>query len=235
MEILYIILTSLGSIVVLFVLTKLMGCRELSQLNMFDYVSGITIGSIAAEMATSLEGDFVKPLAAMIVYAVVVFLISIVNNKSIKIRRILNGTPTLLLNNDELYYRNLRKAKMDLGEFLASCRNSGYFDLSKIQTAVLESNGKISFLPKEKERPVTPKDLEMNPKQETMVSSVIMDGQVLKQNLRHAGKDETWLKHQLKAFGVNDVSEVFFATCDNQNKLNVYIKIKEDIKIDILE
>ena len=231
----YIIIVSIGSMVALFILTKLMGYREMSQLSMFDYVTGITIGSIAAEMATSLEGDFLKPLTAMIVYTLIVIAISFINSKSIKIRRVINGTPIILLNDDKLYFENLKRAKIDLAEFLLRCRNSGYFDVSKIQTAILESNGKISFLPKEEERPATPRDFNMKPKQETMTASVIMEGKVLKQNLRHAGKNETWLKNQLKVYGINEVSEVFLATCDNQNKLSVYIKIQEKMKLDIVE
>lgn len=87
MDLLNIALTSIGSIIVLFLLTKLIGNRQMSELNMFDYINGITIGSIAAEMATSLEGDFLKPLLAMIIYGVVTVLISILANKNIKLRR----------------------------------------------------------------------------------------------------------------------------------------------------
>ena len=96
MDLLNIALTSIGSIIVLFLLTKLIGNRQMSELNMFDYINGITIGSIAAEMATSLEDDFLKPLLAMIIYGVVTVLISILANKNIKLRRFFNGKTLIL-------------------------------------------------------------------------------------------------------------------------------------------
>ena len=104
-----------------------MGNKEISQLSMFDYVIGITIGSIAAEMATALENDFMQPVVAMAVYAVVSIIISMLSYKSIKVRRIVSGTSLILLDNGELYQNNLKKAKLDLNEFLMMCRTSRIF------------------------------------------------------------------------------------------------------------
>ena len=134
-ELVKIAVLSLGSLVALFILTKLMGNKEMSQLSMFDYIIGITIGSIAAEMSTALEDDFMQPLVAMIVYAVVAVIISIVSNKSLKIRRIIYGNSLILLDNGELYRKNFKKAKLDINEFLTQCRTNGYFNINDIQTA----------------------------------------------------------------------------------------------------
>ena len=106
------------SIFVLFILTKLMGNREMTQLSMFDYAVSITIGSIAAEMATALETDFMQPLIAMVVYAIITIIISYIANKSLVARRIINGKSVILFNNGKLYRENLNKAKLDLSEFL---------------------------------------------------------------------------------------------------------------------
>lgn len=232
MDIIHVILTSLGSLIVLFILTKFMGYRQISQLSMFDYINGITIGSIAAEMATSLE-NFTKPLTAMIVYTIVVVLTSKINEKSLVLRRFMTGNPIILLDNGQIYFDNLKRARLDLDEFLIRCRNSGYFDISKIQTAILESNGKVSILPISTDRPATPKDLNLTPAQETMVANVIMDGEILKKNLQHTGNDEKWLNSQLQSYGVSNISDVFLATCDANNKLNVYIKIEGPMKKDL--
>ena len=118
MELVKVVFLSLGSAVALFILTKIMGNKEISQLSMFDYIIGITIGSIAAEMATSLESDFMQPLVAMAMYAVVAIIISIVNNKSLKIRRFIYGRSLVLLDNGVLYRKNFKKAKLDMNEFL---------------------------------------------------------------------------------------------------------------------
>jgi uncharacterized membrane protein YcaP (DUF421 family) len=127
MDLLKIVALSFGSVIFLFILTKLMGNKEMSQLSMFDYIIGITIGSIAAEMSTALESDFMQPVVAMAVYAAVSIIISILSYKSLKLRRIISGNSLILLDNGELYRDNLKKAKLDLNEFLMQCRTSRIF------------------------------------------------------------------------------------------------------------
>lgn len=233
-EIIYIIALSLGSISAIFILTKLMGYRQMSQMSMFDYITGITIGSIAAEMATSLEENFVQPLTAMIVYAMVTMFLSFLSTKSIKARKILEGRPIIILNNGELYLKNLKKAKLDINEFLMQCRVNGYFDLSKIETVILEGNGKLSILPKVADRPATPADFALVPQQEYMVANVIIDGKVMKENLRHAGKDEKWLSNHLKGQGAERAEEVLLATCSQDGQLTVFLKETKKETADVL-
>ena len=223
-EILYIIVLSLGSIIAIFVLTKLMGYRQMSQMSMFDYITGITIGSIAAEMATSLEENFMQPLVAMIVYALVTMFLSFLSTKSIKARKILEGRPIVIMNSGELYLKNLKKAKIDINELLMQCRVNGYFDLSKIETVILEGNGKLSILPKVTDRPATPADFALTPAQDYMVANVIIDGKLMKENLRHAGKDETWLLAHMKGQGASRVEDVVLATCSMDGQLTVFLK-----------
>lgn len=233
-ETVYIIALSLGSIVAIFILTKLMGYRQMSQMSMFDYITGITIGSIAAEMATSLEDSFVRPLTAMVVYALVTMFLSWLSSKSIKARKLLEGRPLVLLNNDELYLKNLKKAKVDINEFLVQCRVNGYFDISKLETVLLEGNGKLSFLPKASDRPTTPSDFNMVPQQDYLVANVIIDGNIMEENLRHTGKDETWLLSHIKGQGAEQVEEVLLATCDMDGQLTVFLKENKKEAVDVL-
>lgn len=233
-EVLYIIALSLGSIVAMFILTKLIGYRQMSQMSMFDYVNGITIGSIAAEMATSLEENFVQPLVAMVVYALAAILLSWCSSKSIKMRKIIEGKPLVLLDKGELYLDSLRKAKIDVNEFLVQCRVNGYFDISKIETAVLEGNGKISFLPKSSDRPATPADLNLSPQQDFMTANVILDGNIMRENLRHTGNDEKWLINQIKGQGADKISDVLLATCDVNNQVTVFLKNSRKKAHDVL-
>ena len=148
-------LTALGSLAALFLLTKLSGNKQVSQMNLFDYVMGITIGSIAAEMASELESPL-RPLWAMVVYGLAAWGIALLTNKSIRVRRFITGKPLILMDSGVIYRKNLRRARMDLNEFLMYCRVSGYFDLDQIQTAILEHNGTVTFLPAAMQRPVTP-------------------------------------------------------------------------------
>lgn len=233
-EVLYIIALSLGSIVAMFLLTKLIGYRQMSQMSMFDYVNGITIGSIAAEMATSLEENFVQPLVAMVVYALAAILLSWCSSKSMKMRKIIEGKPLVLLDKGEIYLDSLRKAKIDVNEFLVQCRVNGYFDISKIETAVLEGNGKISFLPKSSDRPATPADLNLSPQQDFMTANVILDGNIMRENLRHTGNDEKWLINQIKGQGADKISDVLLATCDVNNQVTVFLKNSRKKAHDVL-
>ena len=146
MSLLKLFLTTLVSFGTLFIVAKFIGHKQISQLDFFDYITGITIGSIAAEMATELEEPW-KPFTAIVIYGVVTLLLSIISNKFPRTRKYLNGTPTILMDHGKLYYENLKKAKLDLSEFMVMCRQQGYFDLTNIQTAVFEYKGKLTILP----------------------------------------------------------------------------------------
>lgn len=233
-EIPYIIALSVGSVISIFVLTKLMGYRQISQMSMFDYVNSITIGSIAAEMSTSLDDSFVRPLTAMIIYALTAIFLSWITSKSIDVRRVVEGKPLILMNRGEIYRENLKKAKIDVNEFLVQCRINGYFDVSKIETAILEVNGKISFLPKASERPVTPSDMQLTPQQDYLVANVILDGRIMQDNLRHTGNDEKWLRNQIKGQGAGKIEDVLLATCDMNNQVTVFLKKNKKEGKDIL-
>ena len=223
------VLTSLLSIVVLFLLAKLMGSKQVSQMTMFDYVVGITIGSIAAELATELEAP-AKPLTALVAYGVAAVAISVLTNKSLKARSVVTGKPLVLLEDGVIYRENLKKARLDLNEFLTCCRIGGWFDLNQLQTAVLEHNGVVSFLPKEKNRPATPTDLDLNPKQSQVQTPFVMDGRLMTDNIRQAGKAEDWVYRSLLRQGYRDEKEVLLALWDGGEKLTVFPLHPERLK-----
>ncbi len=213
MRFLVLCLTSLGSFGALFLIAKLIGHKQIAQLDFFDYITGITVGSIAAEMATELEEPW-KPLVAMLLYGGVTVLLSILSNRLPRARKYLNGTPTILMDRGKLYRENLKKAKLDLSEFMVMCRQQGYFDLTSIQTAVFEYNGKLTILPVSSQRPATPNDMNLSPKQEQLFTELIMDGRILEDNLKRMGLNLTWLEKQLKERRINSAKDVFLAVCD---------------------
>ena len=208
MDIFKIILTSIFSVASLFVITKLMGHKQVAQLDFFDYICGITIGSVSAELATELEAPW-KPLIALVIYGLASVILSLMTHKFPKTRKYINGTPTILKNGDKLYRKNMKKAKLDLSEFLLLCRMQGYFDLDDIQTAIYEHNGKLSVLPVSTKRPVTPHDMNLELKAEYIGTEVIMDGRIMGENLLRIGRDENWLQKQLGSQGYHDAKEIF--------------------------
>lgn len=221
MELIKVILTSLLSVVSMFIIAKALGHKQVAQLDFFDYINGITIGSIAAELATELEKPW-KPLIAMVIYGVVAFFLNITSQKFPKARKFLNGTPTIIMDNGKIYRKNMKKAKLELSEFLLMCRQEGYFNINDIQTAVFEYNGKLTILPKSTKRPLIPEDLNISPEKETINTEIILDGRILHGNLKKLGLDLTWLDKQLKEQKYNSAKEIFLGICDDKNKLSLF-------------
>ena len=228
MQFLKIILTSLGAITALFFSTKITGKKQMSELGMFDYINSITIGNIAAEMALSKETEFYLPLTAIGVYTAVMWLISRISGKSVKCRRFLTGKALLLMKNGRIYQKNFKKANIDINDFLSQCRISGYFKLSDVDTAILEENGKISILPKVGARPVTTEDMSVAAAQDKLMYAVILDGHVMEENLKRAGKDRQWLEKALYKNKVGNIKDVFIAECDGDNVLFVFTKTEKN-------
>lgn len=221
MDFITLILTSVLSVIALFIITKIMGHRQVAQLDFFDYITGITIGSIAAELATELESPW-KPLVAMVIYGIASVGLNLLTDKFPKTRKYINGSPAILMNDGKLYRENMKKAKLDLSEFLSMCREQGYFNLSDIKTAIFENTGKLTVLPVSTSRPVTPSDMNLTPKPAHINTEVIMDGRIMEENLKRMGVDSNWLEKQLKAQGYNSAKEIFLGVCDEDKKITLY-------------
>ena len=166
-------LRSVLSIIVLFLITRFMGKKQISQLTFFDYTIGISIGSIAE--------PYLHTLLAMIIYGLLAILISVITNKSIKARRFFTGRAFLLIQNGKILERNLSKAKLDVNDLLAAARIEGYFDLSDIAYGVLETNGRMSFLPVASKTPVTAGDIGIPLTQASLCANIIIDGVIMRE------------------------------------------------------
>lgn len=221
MDILKVVLTSVLSAAALFIIGKIIGHKQMSQLDFFDYITGITIGSIAAELATELEKPL-YPLIAMIVYGAITVFLTLIASKMPKLRKYINGSPTIIMNNGKLYRKNMKKSKIDLTDFLVLCRQEGYFNLNDIQTAIFEYNGRLTILPISTKRPLIPEDINLNPDSEYINTELIMDGRILEENLKRKGLDLNWLQNQITNQGYNSAKDIFLGICDNNNQLTLY-------------
>lgn len=219
------IIMSVVSLAVLFLMAKLIGQKQLSEINLFDYINSITIGSIAAEFATTEPKDFLRPLIGIVVYGAATALMSAIAAKSRKAREFMVGKATVLMNDGRIYRKALKKTRLDLDEFIGMLRVNGFFDLTQIKTVILEANGRLSVLPKSENRPMTPEDVNIAVERECVFYNVIMDGRIMRDTLRRAGKEESWLMRELKKQGYDKPSEVFLACCDENNVLNVFKNI----------
>ena len=215
------LITAPISLLVLFILSKLIGNKQMANLNLFDYINGITIGSIAAEMATNGFESFFECLIALIIYAALVILLSYLSQKSIALRRFFTGKTIVLYDKGKIYKKNLMTAKIDMNELLSMLRNKGYFCLEDIETAYLEQNGQLSVLVKSNKSPVTPFDMKIRVNRTRPEVVVISDGKVFENTLKSTGNNTDWLNRQLKIKGQKQ-KDIFLAVCDGDNNLKIY-------------
>lgn len=223
MEFVYVIVLSLGSILVLFVLTKIMGYRQISEMSFFDYIIGISIGSIAAEMATNVDLEWWKGVLAMTIYGGVGFLLSLVTQKSIRARKFISGQPIVLMENGKIIKKNLNKARVEINDLLTSARGNGYFNLADIDFAIMETTGKISFAPVSGKRQLNPQDFNFTPQKEGLYINVIVDGKIMEEDLKKSGITLNELKRQLKSQGKKP-QDIILATVDINKSLTIFEK-----------
>lgn len=218
----------------LFFMTKLLGKKQVSELSLFDYVVGISIGNFASEMAINLEAEFFNAMLAIVVFGVLAYIISILTLKSLKLRKFFIGSPTILLEHGNLIYKNMKKSMIDVNDILSQAREMGYFDISEVEFAILEANGKISFLPKGEYKNVNIKDMNLKIEKQGLCANVIIDGNIMNDNLINIGKDEKWLLHELDVKGKN-VSDILLATVDINDKIVIFDRRKDIDSKKILE
>ncbi|HPE14700.1 MAG TPA: DUF421 domain-containing protein [Bacilli bacterium] len=225
---------ALLSLFALFLVTKMLGKKQVSQLSLFDYVIGISIGNFAAEMTINTESFILNGIVAVLIFGLIAYLVSVVTIKSIVLRRYFMGIPTVLIEHGTIIKKNLKKVKFDINDMLEECRGNGYFNLEEIEYAIMEANGKLSILPTSEYSPVIKKDLKLKNEKVGLCSNIIIDGKIMRKNLENCGKDEKWLLQQLKIKG-KDVKIIMLATLDINEKLNIYMDSKNYTNVDLME
>jgi len=229
-----VIFRALISLVVLFLVTKMIGKKQVSQLSLFDYVIGISIGNFAAEMTINLESEELYGIVAVLIFGAIAYLVSILTMKSIKMRRFFMGTPTILIEHGKIIQDNFYKVRYDINDMLEQCRVNGYFDISEIEYAIVEANGELSILPKDESRTIAVKDMKLKAKKQGLCANVIIDGKIMKKNLDLIRKDEKWLLKELKAKKLN-IEEVILATVDQNQSIKFYEKNLNKKVLNVLE
>ena len=221
-----VILRTISILILLIFLFKIMGKKQVSQMSMFDYITGITIGSIVADISLDIEKNILSGITCLLVYCLVDILISYLSLKSITLRNFFNGKEVILIENGIINRKNMAKNKITINDIESEARIMGYFNLSYINNAILEPNGKISFELKDKEKNVTKKDTGIKTQDSSLVYNLIIDGEIIKNNLLHLNKNEKWLYHELKLLGYkrNDILLLTILTMNKNNKINIYLK-----------
>ena len=222
-EITTVILRTFLVLILIFILFKLMGKKQVSQMSMFDYITGITIGSIAADISLDIDKKLTSGIICLIIYCTIDIILSYLSLKSITLRNFFEGKEEPLIVNGKINKENMAKNKITINILQTEARLMGYFNLDEINTAILEPSGMISFEPKEKEKPATKKDMGITSNNKGLIYNIIIDGKILKDNLLHCKKTEKWLNQQLKVHG-KKIEEILLLTIDGEEKINIYSK-----------
>lgn len=213
-----IVLRTLCSVVTLFLLTKLLGKRQVSQLSFFEYITGITIGSLAAYISLDLEATWYLGLIALSVWVAVSLLIEFLQIKSKKVRDFIDFKARILIKDGKILEDNMKKERVSADELMGQLRKKNVFDLADVEFAIMESSGEINVMLVSEKQPLTPKHLGLQTGALKEPYAVIMDGKVMEEPLQQAEKSPQWLKKQLKKSGVKP-DEVYLGQVDSGGQL----------------
>lgn len=222
-ELINVILRTLFVLVLIFILFKLMGKKQVSQMSMFDYITGITIGSVVADISLDIEKNLTSGIICLLIYCFTDILLSYLSLKSVTLRNFFEGKEVPLIINGKINKQNMAKNKITINILQTEARLMGYFNLDEINNAILEPSGMISFEPKEKAKPTTKKDMGLTTTNKGLVYNLIIDGEIIKDNLKHTKKTEKWINQQIKIQG-KKLEEILLLTIDEQDKINIYTK-----------
>lgn len=212
---------------VVLIIMRLMGKSEIGQLQPFELAISIMIADLASipmsELGIPITSGIIPILALLVMYMI----ISLLNMKSVNIRKIMSGQPSLLIYRGKIDEKVLKKERITINELQERLRGNNIFNLSDVEYAILETNGDVTVIPKPEKKSLTPQDFNMQPEYEGIPYDLVVDGKVMKENLKAIGRDEVWLEKQLKKFDVKS-NNTLIATIDGKG--NFFCQKKENSK-----
>lgn len=220
-ETLVVIVRSVIGFFSLLIFTRMLGKQQISQLTFFDYILGITIGSIAASLTTDLTSRAWPHWVGLFVWAFLVYILQKISLRWHKASVYIGGEPTIVIMKGKIMEGVMKKMRYRASDLLEQLRREGVFDIQEVEYAILETDGKFSVLKKSQHQPVTPGDLGITTPYQGLSTELIYDGQLFKKNLKQVEKDEEWLQSQLRARGFGSYREVFLAVIDASGNLFV--------------
>jgi uncharacterized membrane protein YcaP (DUF421 family) len=227
MDFLEVIFQTVIAFVVILVLTMILGKQQIAQMTYFEYINGITFGSIAATLATDIDQHTWQHLIGLVLFGGLTLLLSYLSLKNRKARRWLEGDPVIVIQNGQIMEENLKKNRFHFDEVMELLRQKGVFDISQVQQAVLENDGQITVMLKPQYQPLTKDSMAKPSGPANMPIELVIDGQVIYENLQKAGKNGQWLMNQIrKQKGVQSLRDVFYASLQSDGTL--YVDVRND-------
>lgn len=225
-KVLNVLLQSLAAFGVLFIISKILGKKQVAQLEFSDYIVGISIGSIAAAMATEPDIPFYHFIIAMAIFGGLDLIFSLIARKSNFLKSTIKGRPLIIIEDGKLNYKNIIRSKLDINEIMAQCRNKNYFFIDDIAYCIFETSGDFSILPKSQSRPLIAQDFKLPKEQVGLQTEVILDGKIIPEELQKINKTKEWLLKKLKLTNnKKKLKNILLATYDEKtDSISVHYK-----------
>lgn len=217
------ILAAIFAYIITLVLIRIVGRKTVSQMTFFDFILGVSIGTVTATVA--IGPNRMSAGLTLVIFVAITIAMEYWQIESFPVRKLLNSEPVVVIENGRIIEQNLRKTKISLNGLNMQLRQKNVFNISDVEFAVLETDGKLSVLPKSQKQPLTPSDLGISTPYRGLTRDIIMDGVIMYENLRDARLDEGWLKDQLRKYGIEKVEDVFYAGLDTSGA--IYISTKK--------
>ncbi|SFD28340.1 DUF421 domain-containing protein [Clostridium uliginosum] len=215
------IIKCVGVYILAIFLTKSVGRKLISQMNFFDFIMGVSMGSIVAYAVVDKQFGAISAITALILFCILTIVTGYLSMKSLKIRKIINSEPINLVENGKIIEKNMKKNKLTINELMMKLREKNMFHLADVEFAIMETDGELSVLPKADKKPLTPYNMKVNVTSSGIDKDIIIDGIIIDENLKNIGLDKEWLKSELNKKNIKEISEVFYAGVDNTQKLYI--------------
>ncbi|NLK74303.1 MAG: DUF421 domain-containing protein [Clostridiales bacterium] len=233
-DLIFLILKSLGFTFIIYFVTlllcRILGSKLVSQMTSFDFVLGIMMGSAAVNSTTFEENPALSAFVMLVGISIITLLIDLAHLKSIRFRKFIDAEPVIIIENGKIQNEKMKKLRLTVEDLMMMLRRNGYFNISDVQNAILESDGQLSVQIKPEKQPLTPSDINLTPPYIGLARDLIIDGKILDNNLSYINKDERWLKKQLLSYGVHDLADVFYVGIDPS--FNFYVSKRQKLNVE---
>ncbi|QCJ44632.1 DUF421 domain-containing protein [Bacillus sp. S3] len=215
------ILKGIGLYVLALFLTRKIGTKLISQMNFFDFIMGVSMGSIVANAVIDKQFATFSAITTLILFTILTLFTGYLSLKNLTLRKLINSEPVTLVENGAIVDENMKKIKWTINELKMKLREKNAFNVADVEFAIMETDGNLSVLPKSDKKPLTPSDMNIQTTSSGLEKDIIIDGTIMEENLTSTGLDKEWLTSELNKQNIKDCSEVFYAGLDNRKKLYI--------------
>lgn len=220
-DIIDIILQTLIAFFAILFITRILGRQQVAQLTVYEYINGITFGSIAATVATDLGQSSFGHLVGLFLFGALTYIIGYISRKKRKFSKVVQGEPVLVIQDGHILEKNLSRFHYTVDDLTHLLRQKDVFNILDVKYAILENTGELSILKVAGKENITVEDMKLQTTQEELITDIIVTGVIIYDNLKKRNISVKWLTSQLKMMGVKDIKDIYYATLDKDKKIYI--------------